>query len=113
MADREILRMAAAAFAQRLDVLQRGIHPRHVLAAHPARHLAMQLPGYGFVDLVAGEAQAAHNQTPLRGISMVCDDGPPSTKAPSTRLRIEMKMLAKNAVQKPDTLKPLTSQATS
>ena len=44
---------------------------------------------------------------------MVYSGEPPSTKAPSTQLSSEMKMLAQNAVQNPSTLKPLTSRATS
>jgi hypothetical protein len=60
VADGQVLEMAVAAFAQGLDVLERGVGWRHVLAAHPAWHYAMQLAGHGFVDFVAGQAQFAH-----------------------------------------------------
>ena len=55
VADGQIFGMAVATLAQRLNVLQRGISLRHVLAADPARHLAVQLTGHGFVDFVAGQ----------------------------------------------------------
>ena len=47
MADGQVLQMAVAAFAQGLDVLQRGVGGRHVFAAHPAGHHAMHLAGHG------------------------------------------------------------------
>ena len=60
MADRQVLLMAAAPFAQRLNMLQRGVLRRYMLAAHPARHRAMQLAGHCSVNLVAGVRQLAH-----------------------------------------------------
>jgi hypothetical protein len=60
MADGQIFCVAIATFAQGLHVFQRGIHRVHMLATHPARHLAVQLAGHGFVDFVAGMAEFAH-----------------------------------------------------
>jgi hypothetical protein len=60
MADGQILGMAVAAVAQRLDVLQRGGLWRDMLAADPARHDAMQLARHGFVHLDAEVSQTAH-----------------------------------------------------
>ena len=53
--------MAIAALAERLNVLQRGCLTGHMFAANPARHHAVKLTGYRFVDLVSGVAQSAHN----------------------------------------------------
>lgn len=61
VADGEILRMAVAAFAAGLNVLQGRRLGGHVLAANPARHCAVELPRHGFVDLVAGQPQPAHS----------------------------------------------------
>ena len=63
VADREVFCMAVTALAERLNVLQRGGLRRHVFAANPARHHTMQLTGYRLVDLVAGVAQSAHNNS--------------------------------------------------
>lgn len=52
--DGQIFDMAVAAFAQRLNVLQRCIAYLNMQAAHPARYLAVQLAGDGFVDFQAG-----------------------------------------------------------
>ena len=52
------------ALAQRPDVLQRGRSGQHMLATHPAGHQAVQLPGRGFVDLVAGVPESAHGVGP-------------------------------------------------
>jgi hypothetical protein len=52
--------MAVAALTQRLNVFQCRIGRRHMLAAHPARYLAMQLAGHSLVDFVSGEAKFAH-----------------------------------------------------
>ena len=41
MADGQVLLMAVATFAQGLNVLQRGVGMRHVLATNPTRHNAM------------------------------------------------------------------------
>ena len=60
VADGQVLNMAVAAFAQRLNVLQRGIAHIHMQAAHPAGHLAMQLAGDGFVDFQARVGEFAH-----------------------------------------------------
>jgi len=60
VADGEIFSVAVAALAQGLNVLQRGGLGRDMLATHPARHRAMQLPGHGSVDFDSGMAQAAH-----------------------------------------------------
>ena len=61
MADGEVFCMAVAALAERLNVLQRGGVRRHMFAANPARHGAMQLTRDRLVDLVAGMAQSAHD----------------------------------------------------
>ena len=58
MADGQIVLMAVAAFAQWLDVFECGVSVRHMRPADPARHHAMQLARYRFVDLVAGELEA-------------------------------------------------------
>ena len=58
--DGQIFCVAVAALAERLNMLQCGGLARHVLAANPARHRAMQLTGDRLVDLVAGMAQSAH-----------------------------------------------------
>jgi len=63
MADGQIFLVTVAAFAQRLNVLQRGIGMRHVLPADPTRHHAMQLARYRFVNFVAGELEAAQGVT--------------------------------------------------
>ena len=52
MADGQITLVAVAAFAQGLDVFQRCINQVHMLATHPARHLAVQLAGDGVVDFL-------------------------------------------------------------
>jgi hypothetical protein len=52
--------VAVAAFAQGLNMLKRSGLGRDMLAADPARHSAMQLPGHGSVDFDSGVAQAAH-----------------------------------------------------
>ena len=59
--DGEVFCMAIAALAERLNVLQRGCLTGHMFAANPARHHAVKLTGYRFVDLVSGVAQSAHN----------------------------------------------------
>ena len=61
VADGEVFCMAVAALAERLNVLQRGGLARHMFAANPARHHAVELTGYRLVDLVAGVAQSAHD----------------------------------------------------
>ena len=61
MADGEVFCMAVAALAERLNVLQRGGLRRHMFAANPARHRAVELTGYRPVNLVAGMAQSAHD----------------------------------------------------
>jgi hypothetical protein len=58
--DGEVVCVAVAALAQRLNVLQRGGFARHMFAADPARHGAVKLAGDRLVDLVAGKAQSAH-----------------------------------------------------
>lgn len=60
VADGQIFNMAVAAFAQGLDVLQRGGSVQHMLTADPTGHHAMQLACHGFVDFVAGEGESAH-----------------------------------------------------
>ena len=60
MADGQVLGMAVAAIAQRLDVLQRGGFWRDMLPADPARHDAMQLARHGSVHLDAKVLQTAH-----------------------------------------------------
>ena len=60
--DGEILHMAAAAFAEWLDVLQRGILGFHMLATNPARHRSVQLAGHGPVNLQARMTQLAHEK---------------------------------------------------
>ena len=59
VADGKIFSMAVAAFAQCLNVLQRGGIRADMLAAHPAGHYAMQLSGDGFVHLDAEVLQTA------------------------------------------------------
>jgi hypothetical protein len=61
VADGQIFGMAVAAVAQGLNVLERGGLGRDMLAADPARHAAMQLPGHSSVDFDSGVAQAAHS----------------------------------------------------
>src|SRR6185369_12150149 len=56
---------------------------------------------------------AVHSHVVPAGIRISVSGSPWLNKAPITTLRMEMKMLAKNAVQKLDTLKPLTRRATS
>lgn len=60
VADGQVLKVAAAAFAARVNVLQRGQLRRHMLAANPARHLAVKLARNGRVDLDAGGMEPAH-----------------------------------------------------
>ena len=59
--DGQILNVAVAAFAQGLDMLQRGCFMQHMLTTHPAGHHAMQLARHSFVDFVAGKGQSAHD----------------------------------------------------
>jgi hypothetical protein len=76
VADRQILRMAVAAFAARLDVFQRCVSRWHVFAAHPAGNHAVHLPGHRFVDFVPGEGKCAHGWQLLSGaICIVNTDG--------------------------------------
>ena len=63
MADGQVFLMAVAAFAQRLNVLKRGVGVRHMLPADPTRHHAMQLARYRFVDFVAGELEPTQGVT--------------------------------------------------
>jgi hypothetical protein len=51
--DGQIVLVAAAAFAARLNMLKRSFLQWHMLTANPARHLAVQLARYGFVDFQA------------------------------------------------------------
>ena len=60
VADRQVFRVAIAAVAASLNMLQRGRLWHDMLAANPARHDAVQLPGNGFVHLDAEVAQTAH-----------------------------------------------------
>ena len=60
VANRQVVLVAATPFTQRLNVLQRGVLVCHVGTAHPARHGAVQLAGYRFVDFVAGVGGLAH-----------------------------------------------------
>ena len=50
MTDGQVGLMAVAAFAERLNVLQRGVNDVDMLATHPTRHLAMELASDGVVD---------------------------------------------------------------
>jgi hypothetical protein len=54
VADGQVVLVAAAAFAQGLDMLEAGLLGWHVGTAQPAGHLAMQLACYGFVNFQAG-----------------------------------------------------------
>jgi len=63
MADGQILLVAVATFAQRLDVLECGVGMRHMLPADPTRHHAMHLARYRFVDFVAGELEPTQGVT--------------------------------------------------
>lgn len=67
MADGQILCVAVAALTQGLNVLQRRRLGRHVFAADPARHDAVELPRHGFVHLVPGMAQPAHGDIFMQG----------------------------------------------
>ena len=60
MADGQIGLVAVAAFAQGLNMFERGVHHVHMLATHPARHLAVQLASDGVVDFLAGVGWFAH-----------------------------------------------------
>lgn len=60
VADRQVVRVAVAALAQGLDVLQRRLLRQHRFTTHPARHHAMQLARHGFVHFVAGVGQFTH-----------------------------------------------------
>ena len=56
VADSQVFDMAAAAFAQRLNVFQRSVTRQHMLATHPARHHAMHLTRNRFINFVSREA---------------------------------------------------------
>ena len=60
VADGQVVLVAVAAFAERLNVLKRGLCMRHRLTAHPTRDHAMQLARNGFVNLVTCKLEAAH-----------------------------------------------------
>ncbi len=60
VADGQVASVAVAALAQGLDVLQRGLKRPDMAAANPARHHAMKLACYCFVDFVAGQGEFAH-----------------------------------------------------
>lgn len=62
VADGQVFCMAVAAFAQGLDVFQRGGRGQHMLAADPAGHNTMQLASHRLVDLVAGVGEFAHDE---------------------------------------------------
>ncbi len=53
VADGQVLNMAVAAFAQRLNMFERCLISSHMLAANPARNLPMQLAGNSFIDFQA------------------------------------------------------------
>ena len=59
VADGQILSVAVAAFAQRLNVFKRCGLWQNMRTAHPAGHHAMQLSGDGFINLAAGVCQPA------------------------------------------------------
>jgi hypothetical protein len=63
MADGQIILVTVAPFTQGLDVFQRGVGMRHMLATNPTRHHAMQLAGDRFVNFVAGELEPAQRLT--------------------------------------------------
>ena len=54
MADGQVVDVAVAAFGEWLDMFQRCISYFNVQFAHPAWHIAVQLPGNGFVHFQAG-----------------------------------------------------------
>ena len=60
VADDQVFGVAAAAFTQRQDVLQCGGFWCDMVAADPARHLAMQLTGHSAVDLDSNMSQTTH-----------------------------------------------------
>lgn len=60
VANGQVFNMAVAAFAERLNVLQRGRLMQHMFATYPAGHHTMHLACYGFIDLVAGVGEFAH-----------------------------------------------------
>ena len=55
VADCQILNMAVTTLAQGLNMLKRGVSLRYMFATDPARNLAVQLAGHGFIDLVTGQ----------------------------------------------------------
>ena len=63
VADGQVFLVAVAAFAQRLNVLKRGIGMCHMLPADPTRHHAMHLARYRFVNFVAGELEPTQGVT--------------------------------------------------
>ena len=65
MADGQVVLVAVAAFTQGLNVFQRGVGVRHMRAAHPTGHHAMQLARDRFVNFVAGEFESAQGVTSL------------------------------------------------
>jgi hypothetical protein len=60
VADGQIFDMAAAAFAQGLNVFECGVGWQNMFAAHPAGHQTMQLARHCFVNLVPSESEFAH-----------------------------------------------------
>jgi hypothetical protein len=60
VANGQVVLVAAAPFAARLDMFQCGGFGQHMFATYPARHDAVQLARYGFVDFQAGKGQGAH-----------------------------------------------------
>ena len=60
VADGQVVRMAVAAIAPRLDVFQRRGFGRDMFAADPAGHNAMKLAGDGSVHLDPEVLQTAH-----------------------------------------------------
>ena len=60
VADGQVFNMAVAAFAQRLNMFQRCVRRLNMRAAHPTRHLAMQLARDGVVNFDSGVGEFAH-----------------------------------------------------
>lgn len=83
MADSQVLQMAAATLALGPDVFQRGVGGADVLAADPAGHLSMQLPGDGVVNLGAGQGEAAHACVVSAGLFSYGRLGLPGDDVPS------------------------------
>ena len=71
VADGQIFLVTRSAGTARLNMLQRGVLYRHVLATHPARHLAMQLHCDSFINSNSGISKTAHAHTVRQALKCV------------------------------------------